>query len=170
MAHKGLELVGHLSSKELKERYRKCQGAKEARRWQALWLISEGATTLEAAKAVGFASSWVRRFVGRYNESGPSAIIDGHKEKPGGGKYRLSEAQQRQLLKALEKAPPDGGLWSGPKVAAWIESKTGKKAHPQLGWQYLRRLGKTAQTPRRRHTNSASEPERKAYKKSSAAK
>src|ERR1051326_8408673 len=153
MAQKGLQLKPHLSSKELKERYRKCQGAKEARRWQALWLISEGATTSEAAKAVGFASSWVRRFVGRYNKTGPEAIIDGHKDNPGGGKYRLTNAQQNQLLKALGKTPPDGDLWSGPKVAAWIEKKTGKKAHPQLGWEYLRRLGKSAQTPRRRHTH-----------------
>jgi hypothetical protein len=29
--------------------------------WHALWLMSEGASTQEAAAAVGFASSWVRR-------------------------------------------------------------------------------------------------------------
>lgn len=170
MAQAGIKLEPHLSSEELKERYRKCKNPKEARRWHALWLISEGASTAEAAKAVGFQSSWVRRFAGYYNSQGPEAILDGHKQNPGGGKKRLTDKQQEQLQKALEREPPGGGLWNGPKVAAWIEEKTGKKAHPQLGWVYLKHLAMSGQTPRRRHSNAATEKERKAFKKSLKAK
>jgi Homeodomain-like domain len=61
MAQAGLQLKPHLSRAALRRRYRKCKDAKEARRWHALWLMSEGASTQEAAAAVGFASSWVRR-------------------------------------------------------------------------------------------------------------
>jgi len=170
MAQAGVQLKPHLNSEELKRRYRQCRAAKEARRWHALWLISEGASAEQAAKTVGLAPSWVRTVAARYNRQGPDSIIDGHRRNPGGGKKRLTMIQQQQLLKALEGRPPGGGLWSGPKVAVWIQQQTGKKAHPQLGWEYLRRLGKSAQTPRRRHTNAASETERQAYKKSSIAK
>ena len=170
MAQRGLELKTHLSSEEIKERYRNCKNAKEARRWQVLWLMSKGTTTTEAAEVVGFQSSWVRRFVGRYNKQGPSAIKDGHQRNPGGGKYRLSDKQQQQLIKALEKEPPSGGLWNGPKVAAWIAEKTGQGARPKLGWIYLKRLGLSGQLPRRRHTEAATEGQRKAFKKSSTVK
>ena len=166
MAQIGIKLKPHLSSEKLKERYRKCKNPKEARRWHVLWLMSEGKSTTEAAQIVGFQSSWVREMANRYNEQGPEAVIDGHQKNPGGGKQRLNERQQEQLLKVLEKEPPGGGLWSGPKVANWIEEKTGKKAHPQLGWVYLKKLGMSAQTPRRRHSNAATERQCKTYKKS----
>ena len=43
---------------------------------------------------------------------------------------------------APEGPAPDGGDWTGPKVARWIAEKTGS-AHvwPQRGWDYLKRLG-----------------------------
>lgn len=169
MAQTGVKLAPHLSSQELKRRYRTCKEAKEARRRHALWLISEGASAQQAARAVGFAPSWVRTFAARYNRLGPGAIRDGHRRNPGGGKKRLTEAQQQRLGQALAGPPPGGGLWSGPKVALWIQQQTGKEAHPQLGWEYLRRLGKSAQTPRRRHAQAASAAERQAFKKSSIA-
>jgi transposase len=166
MGQIGIKLKEHLSSEELKERYRKCKNAKEARRWHALWLMSEGASTIEAARAVGFQDSWVRRFANRYNEQGPEAIRDHHQINPGGGKYRLTEKQQQQLARALEKEPPGGGLWNGPKVATWIAEKTGRPARPKLGWVYLLRLAMSGQLPRRRHTEAASEGERNNFKKS----
>ena len=170
MGSKGIQIKGYLSSEELKERYRKCKEGKEARRWHALWLMSEGASTTEAAKVVGFQSSWVRRFANRYNEEGPQAITDGHSHNPGGGRWRLSEKQKEQLSKALEREAPGGGLWNGPKAAAWIAEKTQKPVNPKVGWDYLRRLGFSGQLPRRRHTEAASEQQRRAFKKSSAEK
>jgi transposase len=160
-----IKIKPHLSTSELKKRYLKCKDAKEARRWHALWLISDGMSAEAAARVVGFNPVWVRRFLCRYNDQGPDAILDGHKLNPGGERTRLNDKQQLKLLKALQSPPSDAGLWSGPKVAAWIERETGKPAHPQLGWDYLRRLGKSAQTPRRRHISRATEEEKKALKK-----
>ncbi|GHO87111.1 hypothetical protein KSZ_51170 [Dictyobacter formicarum] len=30
--------------------------------------------------------------------------------------------------------PPNGGLWSGPKVANWITEQVGRRVHTQCGW------------------------------------
>ena len=168
MAQVGIKLQPHMRCEELKERYRKCKDPKEARRWHALWLVSTGVSTAAAAKIVGFQSSWVRRCVGCYNRRGPEAVRDGHQYNPGGGKRRLDVRQQARLVRALEKEPSGGGLWNGPKVAAWIADETGRRAHPQLGWVYLQRLGLSSQSPRRRHVHHATAGERAAFKKSSA--
>jgi hypothetical protein len=47
-----------------------------------------------------------------------------------GGTFMLSSEQQAQLHQALDEPPPDGGLWSGPKVAHWIVEQTGRKVPP----------------------------------------
>jgi Winged helix-turn helix len=56
------------------------------------------------------------------------------------GTCLLSPEQQAQRQQALEEPPADGGLWTGPKVACWIESHTGRQVHAQQGWEYLKRL------------------------------
>ncbi|HET9529294.1 MAG TPA: helix-turn-helix domain-containing protein [Blastocatellia bacterium] len=134
-------LKDHLSEAELKNRYRLCKDPKEARRWHALWLISQGFTTQEAGRLTGLQPSWVRRIASSYNEKGPESIIDGHRNNPGGAKSRLNIEQLEELRETLKQPPPDGGIWTGPKVAAWIEERTNKKTYAQLGWVYLKNLG-----------------------------
>jgi transposase len=80
---------------------------------------------------------------------------------------RLSAQQRRQLSNRLERAPPDGGVWTGAKVAAWMEQHTGQKTYPQLGCPYLHRVGLSPQVPRRRHAQGASPAQQRAFKKSS---
>ncbi len=67
----------------------------------------------------------------------------------------------------LAGAPPDGGLWTGPQVAAWIDAATEPTTPtwPQLGWVYLRRLGRTPQVPRPRHARAASPEAQLAWQK-----
>ncbi|HWP44192.1 MAG TPA: helix-turn-helix domain-containing protein [Blastocatellia bacterium] len=143
-------LKEHLTAEQLKARYRSCRDAKEARRWHALWLVSEGYTPQEAARLTGLQASWVRRILHSYNENGPEGLIDGHRRNPGGAKPRLSAEQMNELREQLREHPPDGGLWTGPKVAAWIEERTGKKTYPQLGWVYLKNLAPDVSLRRRR--------------------
>ena len=81
------------------------------------------------------------------------------------GRALLSEAQQEELDQALQASPPDGGLWSGPKVAQWIAQKTGRgQVHLQRGWDDLQRLHYSGQRPRPRHAN-ADEAAQTAFKK-----
>ena len=130
MARARLQLKPHLSRAALRRRYRKCKEAKEARRWHALWLMSEGASTQGAATVVGLASSWVRRCATRYNQLGPEGVRDGHCQRPGGGRRRLTAKQEEQLGHALEREPPGGGLWSGPQVAVWMPTRPPSEPTP----------------------------------------
>jgi len=151
MSRPRVKLEDYLSGEELRARYRSCKDPKEARRWHALWLISQGYSAQQAGEVLGLQSSWVRRIVNRYNKDGPQGLVDGHRRNPGGAKPRLDATQQEQLCEALKSPPPGGGLWTGPKVATWIEELTGKKTHPQLGWVYLKNVSSEMYVERRRH-------------------
>ena len=59
-------------------------------------------------------------------------------------------------------------MWSGPKVARWIEEKTGiERVHAQRGFEYLRKAGMSPQVPRPHHAKGADASEREAFKKAS---
>jgi hypothetical protein len=60
---------------------------------------------------------------------------------------------------------PDGGLWSGPKVARWVKEKTGKTVSAVTGWQYLRTLGFALLRPRPKHSEAATPEMQTIWKK-----
>lgn len=47
----------------------------------------------------------------------------------------------KELDKALRTLAPDGGLWTAPKVAAWIADKTGQEVPQPTARRAMRRLG-----------------------------
>jgi transposase len=93
----------------------------------------------EIATATGYSSRWVRKIAHRYRTAGPVALGDLRHHNTG-AEPLLSVEQQYELQQAFQHPPPDGGEWTGPKVAHWIEAKTGQRVHRQRGWEYLRRL------------------------------
>ena len=114
---------------------------------------------------MGYSANWVRSLVHRYNEQGEAALADGRANNAGKGAY-LTPEQQAELEAALQQRPPDGGLWSGPKLTGWIREKTGReRVSAPLGWPYVRRLGFRPQRPRRRHVH-ADAAAQEAFKKS----
>ncbi len=155
-----IKLEPHLTVDELDQRYKTTADAPTARRWQALWLIAQGATAKAATAVVGLRSAWVRLLVQRSNQHGPTALPD-HRHTNPGKAPRLAPAQQQPLATLLAGPAPDGGRWTGPKVAAWITEQTSQPTRPQLGWDYLRRLG----FPRPRHTQVATPEEQARWKK-----
>ncbi len=160
-------LAAHLTPEELKRQYRRSADAKQARRWHVLWLCSTGMPIGEIATTVGLHRNWVRTVIKRYNADGPGAVADGHRRRPGGRRPVLTPGQEQALRAALSQRPADGGHWTGPKVAAWIQQQTGRPTvHPQLGWVYLRKLGFTPHVPRPRHRDAASPAAQDAWKKS----
>jgi transposase len=167
MARRQTKLVAHRSAEQLRHQYRSCREAKEARRWHALWLLSQGQRTEQVARSLGMSGAWVRRVRQRYNAEGPEGVREGHQHNPGGRQPYLTPRHQQRLSKVLERPPQDGGLWTGSKVAAWIEAQTGRKTYAQLGCVYLRRLGLSPQVPRRRHAQAASPEQRRVFKESS---
>jgi transposase len=79
----------------------------------------------------------------------------------------LDEEGQGRLREALLKDdPPGGGMWSGPKVARWMEEETGmQRVHAQRGWEYLKKVGMSLKVPRPSNAQGADASEREAYKK-----
>src|SRR4051794_33461254 len=74
-----------------------------------------------------------------------------------------------KLKDRLREPPPDGGLWTSPKVAAWMASELGlARVAPQRGWEAMKAIGWSVQKPRPRHPASATPEEREAFKKSSS--
>jgi transposase len=159
-----IELQPHLSTGELYELYRACRRPNEKTRWRALYLISRGTLAAEAARRVGRTSGWVTQLTQRYNEGGAEAVPDRREAQP--GPPPLVAAVASELDAALRSGAPDGGLWTAPKVAAWIEERTGRSVHETTAWRAMRRLGFTLQVPRPRHARAADEREQARFKKS----
>lgn len=162
-----LKIKSHLSYEEIGIRYRKCKNPVEKSRWHLIWLMAnpqKDTMVTEAAKTVGFCNNWARIIVYRYNE-GPENLIDQRKNNLGKTPF-LTEKQQKKLKDMIiKKRPPDGGLWTGPKVAAWIEKETKKHITGVGAWKWLRKSGFTLQVPRPKNIQSASEEETIEFKK-----
>lgn len=159
-------VVRHLGTEELGRRYRAARDRVERSRLQVVWLLRQGYSEGEVARVMGYSERWVAELVRRYNRDGVQGLAD-RRHGNAGAKPLLGGAQQAALAEALQGAPPQGGLWSGPKVAAWIAARTGRKVHPQRGWDYLIKLGFTLKRPRPRHAQ-ADAAAQAAFKKGAA--
>lgn len=160
---KRLPVVEHLSHEEIDRRYRACPDAAEKSRWHVLWLVTRPDQPLSAtaAKLVGFTPAWGRAILKRYNAHGPEALIDGRRDN--GSAPLLSAEQRAELFAALQTDPPDGGLWSGPKVAAFVRDRFGVEVWPQTGWQWLKDLAFRLVVPRPRHPKAATPEQQRGW-------
>ena len=158
----------------MEHRYKKARDPVERSHLQIVWLLSEGKITEEVCEVTGYSPGWVRRIARRYNERGVEGLGDRRHGDPGAEeRASLDEEGQAELREALLSGPAPacvgGGMWSGPKVALWIEQRNGseKKVHVQRGFEYLRKVGMSPQVPRPSNAKGASASEREAFKKAS---
>jgi transposase len=159
-------IVEHLPVEGLGARYRAARDVTEARHLQAIWLLAQGRTVLEVAEVLAFVPRWVEQLAQRYNAFGPEALGD-RRRRNGRTASLLTPEVLAALAERLKEPPEDGGLWSGPKAAAWMARHLGLAAvHPQRGWEALQRLEWSVQAPRPRHPRSATPEQREALKKS----
>jgi transposase len=120
------------------------------------------------AEMSGYSTKWVKEILRRYEEGGVEGLGDRRHHNPGGADRALLDAGQREELReALKHPAPDGGLWSGPKVALWISQKSGgRRVGAQRGWEYLKKIGHSPQLPRPSHAEEPEPKEQEAFKKS----
>jgi transposase len=163
---KRVSIEPKLSLSELEEKYRKAKDAVERSHWQVVWLLAQGKTTNEVADVTGYSVGWICQIAGRYNKTG--TLGDRRGNNPG-AKPLLSQKQQLELWEALQTQAPDGGLWNGPKVAQWMTENTGQDVYAQRGWEYLRDLGFSLQSPRPKHAKGNVEDQEE-FKKNSQRK
>ena len=152
-----------LTTEELHGRYRSTPNPVERTHWHILWLMKEGHTPGEIAFMLGYTARWVRTLVQRWNKAGEQGIRDQRLTLPG-APCLLTVEQQKELDQALDQPPADGGLWSGPKVAAWMQERLGRPVDPRRSWDYLQRLSRSTRVPRPQHEES-DEATQQAFKK-----
>jgi transposase len=161
-----LPIAPHLSHDEIGRRYRACRSGVEKTHWQALWLLTrphDPPGPAAVAAGLGLSAGWVRALIRRWNADGPDGLAD--RRGRNGGRPKLTAEQRVDLWAALQAAPPDGGLWTGPKVAAYAGARWGVAVCKQTGWEWLRGLGFSPQVPRPAHPEAATPAERRAWKR-----
>ena len=146
----------YLNEEELLNRYRQAENPAERSHWQIIWLLATKERVNQVAQVTGYTPGWIRELARRYNKLGPEGLVDRRQSIPG-AKPLLDKSLQAELDQVLQQPPPDGGLWSGPKVAEWIATKLGRKVHRQRGWEWLERMDYTLQQPRPHHASSSAE-------------
>lgn len=142
-----IHLVPHLSTEELESRYKAAQDGIERSHLQIIWLLSQGYAAKTVAAITGYSQTWISKLLWRYNDFGLDGLGDHRQDNPGAPPL-LDLAKQEELRDVVSAPPPEGGQWSGRKVARWMAGRLGRLVSPQRGVEYLRRLEMTPQVPR----------------------
>lgn len=119
-------LAPHYSSHELKQKYISSQEAVESRRWHLLWKVSLGWTLKNSEIAVGISYDYAKEILKKYNQLGKAGVENlknKSTQRRGGKQSLLTETQLEKLAQKLKSKPPDGGIWTGPKMAKFSLSK-----------------------------------------------
>jgi transposase len=153
----------HLTVDELQERHRKDRDPVAVRQFQVVWLAAKGLPSKAIVEATGYRRDWVFQIIKRYNEGGPDALGDKRQNNGGNGRI-LDDAMVAKLAARLEHPPPDGGLWTSPKVAAWVNETFDLDIDFKLAWDYLQRMGFVLKRPRPSHA-LADKKAQEAFKK-----
>lgn len=98
-----------------------------AERLQAVRLVWEGYTGLEAARIIGRDPRVVRAYIQAWNHGGPAALVPGHAP---GGSPKLTPEQTAAVVAALQASPAAVGLgpavnWDTTILQAFIEQQYG---------------------------------------------
>ena len=159
-------VAAHLSVEDLETGFRSARDPTAVRHVQVIWLLARGHTIADGAAVTSFGRRWIEQLLARYNAKGPEALGD-LRRRNGGVPRVLRPALLERLRARLEAPPPDGGLWSSRKVAAWMAGELGLAAVlPQRGWEALKAINWSVQKPRPRHPAAATPEECETFKKS----
>lgn len=147
---KRITIQPHLSLEQLQNRFRAAVTVKLAHHYQIIWLLAQGKRTEEVMEITGYSRDWIYELVKGYNNFGPDSLGD-HRCENQDHDPLLNDVQQAQLWLVLQQPPPDGGLWSGRKVADWMSEILGRKVARQRGWEYLKSMRFRLRVPRPEH-------------------
>ena len=144
-----LSLIPHLPVAELEQRYRTSRDPVERSHWHIVWLAGQGHSGAAVARLTGYSETWVLTLLHRYNDDGPAGMADRRHANPGQPPLVPSDVCE-ELRVRLAEPPPDGGLWTSPKVAVWLSDRVGRPVSAQRAWEALQRIGFSLQQPRPR--------------------
>lgn len=112
------------------------------RRSSVIVLLEQQVPFEQIAARTHYSTRWVRQIAKHYQALGAEGLQD--RRCAAGAAPLLSPSLQEDLQAALQAPPADGGGWTGPKVARWIEARLGRRVHRQRGWEYLQKLSTLA--------------------------
>jgi transposase len=143
------QVADHLSVSALEEKDRSCTDVTAARHVQAIWLLAKGHDIAAVSATVLYARRWGERLLARDNAEGLDAV--GDLRRRNGTRPSVLKPELRDKLKArLGAPPPDGGLWTRSKVAAWMAGELGLAAVlAHRGWEALKAIGWSVRSPAR---------------------
>jgi transposase len=150
-----MTVANHLTLNELRRRAKKAKDPIEKDRFLAVYHAKRGLTAKEIARIIPNTPRWVQETVRRYNLEGPEALKDKRHQNPG-QKPKLTPEERMRVLEALQGPPPDGGLWTGPKLRDWVERELGKRLSLYPIYRLLHEMG-FALRPRPRHRKADGE-------------
>lgn len=82
------------------------------------------------SNAVGCSYPYAQKILNRYNKNGEKGVRNRKNQTSNhlrGKKRLLNDQQLEKLTRNIEQTPSDGGIWTGAKVARWIEKETGRE-------------------------------------------
>ena len=141
-----LPVIRHRTPRQAWAKYRSCRHPGEKVHWHLVWLLlraDEPRTPAQAAEVVGVSVITARTVLRRWNADGPAGLAD--RRASNHGKPALTDGQREVLFAALKGRPPDGGVWTGPKVTRYVTDRWAVPVAPQTGWRWLRDLVFTLQ-------------------------
>src|SRR4051794_3367320 len=159
-------VADHLSVDDLEARLRSARDPTATRHFQVIWLLARGHTIADVAAVTSFVPRWIEQLLARYNAHGPEALGD-LRRRNGSAPSVLRPELLVRLPERLATPPSDGGLWTGPKVAAWMAGGIGVAAgFSPRGWGGPEGVKWAVQKPRPRHPAGATPEECEMFKKS----
>ena len=167
MGGRRLDVVGDLSSSDLRKLARKEDDGKVVSRLLAIASALDGLTRVQAAKQAGMDRQTLADWVPRYNKLG----VEGLRDKPKGHPKRLLTPEQEAAIKARVLAGPDpekDGLvrWRCADIQAFIAVTYNVTLHERTVGKLLIRLGLSHISVRPKHPKSDSEAQ-ETFKKTS---
>jgi transposase len=161
-----LQIAGHLSDTQLKEKLSSTAGKPEFSRWQILYMIQVGKIHAASviAPLVNLSKPSIYKIVEQYNKQGVSGI----KYTARGGRRRslLSLTQETALLASVEQKAAKGLIKTANDIRVMVEAKVGKSVSDDYLWDLLSRNGWKKKMPRPHHPNRNTS-EQQAFKKNS---
>lgn len=161
-----IPFVRHRTANQIRQKYRACRHPVEEVRWHAVWLLArtdEPRTPAQVAAVVGLSDTTGRAVLHRRNAAGPAGLTD--RRAGNGARPKLTARRRDARYAAILNRPPDGGLWSGPKVARCARGRWGVAVGTVTGWRWLRELGLTPQVPRPARPRAATPARRRGGQK-----
>jgi transposase len=167
MGGRRLDVVGDLSSSDLRKLARKEDDGKVVSRLLAIASALDGLTRVQAAKQAGMDRQTLADWVPRYNELG----VEGLRDKPKGRPKRLLTPEQEAVIKARVLGGPDpakDGLvrWRCADIQAFIAATYKVTLHERTVGKLLKRLGLSHISVRPKHPKTDSEAQ-ETFKKTS---